>query len=327
MLGNKARRSTTFGQVVIGPPGSGKTSYCKAMQEFCTSLGRKVAIVNIDPANDVLPYQAAVDIASLIRLEEVMETLKLGPNGGLVYCMEYLEANLDWLLSKLDTLSGHYILIDCPGQVELYTHHKSVSHILGQLGMRLCAAHLVDSHYCSDPAKFLSVLLTSLCTMLQVELPQVNVLSKVDLVEKYGRLHFGLDFYTDVLDLSHLADLITDDPIMRRYKKLNEALAGVVEDYGLVAFMPLDIQDKESMWSVLKACDRANGYVFGQSEEEALQKMLSSAMTSDTQSQDALARLHERLISSGTTTVVDERNNTSEDCDQDSDEGLPLKVS
>lgn len=117
MLGNKARRSTTFGQVVIGPPGSGKTSYCKAMQEFCTSLGRKVAIVNIDPANDVLPYQAAVDIASLIRLEEVMETLKLGPNGGLVYCMEYLEANLDWLLSKLDTLSGHYILIDCPGQV------------------------------------------------------------------------------------------------------------------------------------------------------------------------------------------------------------------
>lgn len=50
---------------------------------------------------------------------------------------------------------------------------------------------------------------TSYGTKFAVELPQVNVLSKVDLVEKYGRLHFGLDFYTDVLDLSHLADLIT----------------------------------------------------------------------------------------------------------------------
>ena len=33
---------------------------------------------------------------------------------------------------------------------------------------RLAAVHLVDSHYCSDPAKFISVCLTSLTTMLQV---------------------------------------------------------------------------------------------------------------------------------------------------------------
>ena len=34
--------------------------------------------------------------------------------------------------------------------------------------LRLAAVHLVDSHYCSDPAKFISVCLTSLTTMLQV---------------------------------------------------------------------------------------------------------------------------------------------------------------
>ena len=34
--------------------------------------------------------------------------------------------------------------------------------------IRLAAVHLVDSHYCSDPAKFISVCLTSLTTMLQV---------------------------------------------------------------------------------------------------------------------------------------------------------------
>ena len=54
--------------------------------------------------------------------------------------------------------------------------------------LQLAAVHLVDSHYCSDPAKFISVLLTSLSTMIQVELPHVNVLSKIDLIENYGKL-------------------------------------------------------------------------------------------------------------------------------------------
>ena len=44
--------------------------------------------------------------------------------------------------------------------------------------VRLAAVHLVDSHYCVDPSKFISILLTSLSTMLQIALPHVNVLSK-----------------------------------------------------------------------------------------------------------------------------------------------------
>jgi hypothetical protein len=71
-----------FGQVVIGPPGSGKTTYCAGMQQFMRAAGRKVAVVNLDPANDELPYDAAVDISELVALEEVMEHYRLGPNGG-----------------------------------------------------------------------------------------------------------------------------------------------------------------------------------------------------------------------------------------------------
>jgi GTPase SAR1 family protein len=71
-----------FGQIVVGPPGSGKSTYCRAMQQFMSASGRKVAIVNLDPANDNLPYEAAVDIADLVSLQEVMAELDLGPNGG-----------------------------------------------------------------------------------------------------------------------------------------------------------------------------------------------------------------------------------------------------
>lgn len=198
-----------FGQVVIGPPGSGKTTYCHGMSEFLSAFGREVAVVNLDPANDHLPYKYDVDISTLITLSDVMDATKLGPNGGLIYCMEYLEKNIDWLQSELAKQKGKYLLFDFPGQVELYTHYKCVRNILAQLqkwDYRLVSVHLVDSHYCSDASKFISVLLTSLSTMLQLELPHVNVLSKCDLIEKFGKLSFNLDFYTDVLDLGYLLD-------------------------------------------------------------------------------------------------------------------------
>ncbi|KAL0171715.1 hypothetical protein M9458_032026, partial [Cirrhinus mrigala] len=113
---NPPKPALHFGQVVIGPPGSGKTTYCRGMQEFLSRLGRKVVIVNLDPANEGLPYPCAVDISELVTLDDVMDGLKLGPNGGLIYSMEYLEANLDWLESKLKHHQGSYFLFDCPGQ-------------------------------------------------------------------------------------------------------------------------------------------------------------------------------------------------------------------
>eukprot|EP00095_Tigriopus_kingsejongensis_P012392 snap_masked-scaffold1164_size58058-processed-gene-0.2 protein:Tk12392 transcript:snap_masked-scaffold1164_size58058-processed-gene-0.2-mRNA-1 annotation:"gpn-loop gtpase 2" len=178
--------ATRFGQIIIGPPGSGKTTYCQAMTQFLRRLGRKVTVINLDPANEAVPYEADIDIGDLIQLSEVMEAHSLGPNGALMYCMAFLASNFDWLLSRIRQVPDSYIMIDCPGQVELYTHDESLKSVISRLekfGTRLCCVNLVDSHYCSDPAKFISVCLTSLNSMLQIELPHINVLSKVDLVE------------------------------------------------------------------------------------------------------------------------------------------------
>ncbi|KAM9783315.1 GPN-loop GTPase 2 [Neosynchiropus ocellatus] len=278
--------SLRFGQVVIGPPGSGKTTYCLAMQEFLTHLGRKVVVVNMDPANEGLPYKCEVDISELVTLDDVMDGLKLGPNGGLLYCMEYVEANMDWLESKLRRFRDCYFLFDCPGQVELYTHQSSVKNIFSQLSkwnFRLCSVHLVDSHYCADPAKFISVLCTSLSTMLHVELPHVNILSKMDLIEQYGKLAFNLDFYTEVMDLTYLLDHLAADPFFKKFHHLNAKLAEVIQDYSLVSFVSLNVQDKDSMIGVLRAVDKANGYCFGDLEERNLQAMMSAAVGADFQ--------------------------------------------
>ena len=98
-----------FGQVVIGPPGSGKTTYCVGMQQYLEALGRKVAVVNLDPANETVPDGAPaplLSVSTLVSLRDAMAQHSLGPNGGLVHCIETLEANVEWLIEGA-TSSDH----------------------------------------------------------------------------------------------------------------------------------------------------------------------------------------------------------------------------
>ncbi|KAK2719023.1 GPN-loop GTPase 2-like [Artemia franciscana] len=289
--------TTLFGQVVIGPPGSGKTTYCKAMAEFLKSIGRKVTLVNLDPANDNVPFESDINISELITLEDVMEQLKLGPNGGLIYCLEYLEKNVDWLISKINSFKNSYFIFDLPGQVELYTHHGSVKKIveaLDKFGLRLCAVHLVDSHYCSDQGKFISVVLASLTSMLQLSMPQVNILSKCDLIERYGKLQFGLEFYTEVLDLNYLISALDDDPFTEKYNKLTAKIVDVLESYSYVSFLPLSVDDTKALLKVKNEVDKANGYVYGSGEERNIQSLMSCAVGTEFQA-ERLGRYQENL--------------------------------
>lgn len=132
-----------FGEIVCGSPGSGKSTYCHGKHQLFTALNRPISIVNLDPANDNIPYPCAIDISSLITLRDVMNEYQLGPNGGMLYCMEYLEANYDWLEGRLAELGKDaYVLFDLPGQVELSTNHESVKRIierLGKGGFRVCS--------------------------------------------------------------------------------------------------------------------------------------------------------------------------------------------
>ena len=58
--------------------------------------------------------------------------------------------------------------------------------------------HLVDSHLCANPSQYISALLLSLNVMMSLEMPHINVLSKMDLIESQGDLAFNLEFYSEV---------------------------------------------------------------------------------------------------------------------------------
>lgn len=100
--------------------------------------------------------------------------------------------------------------------------------------------------------------------MMQMELPHVNILSKIDmLMDHTDDLAFRLDYYTGVYDLSQLLRTLHTNkhPMSQKFKELNTLMAALVEDYGLVNFEPLDIQDKECALRVLARCDTANGHI------------------------------------------------------------------
>lgn len=152
-----------FAQLVVGPPGAGKSTYCNGMQQFMGAVGRKASIVNLDPANDQTSYEPAIDVREMITLEDIMRNDELGPNGSVLYALEELENNIDWLKERLKSLGSDYVLIDCPGQVELFTHHDSLRKIffaIQKMGYRVRTlpiqrAALILVARCSQSYRFL----------------------------------------------------------------------------------------------------------------------------------------------------------------------------
>ena len=158
------------------------------MAEHCKAVKRTVKFVNFDPAAEHFDYPLTLDIRELISVEDVQEELKLGPNGALVYAMEYFEEHLeDWFAEVFEDQFGDddYLVFDCPGQIELYSHvpafKRFVQYLQGQ-GWSVCSVYLLDAQFVTDPTKFISGCMTCLSAMVQLELPHVNVLTKMDLI-------------------------------------------------------------------------------------------------------------------------------------------------
>lgn len=132
---------------------------------------------------------------------------------------------------------------------------------LNAWNVRLCCVHLVDSLLCRDRSSFIAAVMLSLSTSLRLELPHLNVLTKIDLLPTYGELDFNIDFYTDVLDLRRLTERDSDAAGGERRRALDRAIVELIDEYALVGFETLDVQDKESALTLLAAADKALGFV------------------------------------------------------------------
>lgn len=226
---------------------------------------REINVVNLDPAAEHFDYEPIVDIRELINLQDTMEDeeLHFGPNGGLVFCIEYLLENSDWLRDKIGDQEDDYILFDCPGQIELYTHLTAVRKLVKQLqdwNFNICCVFLVDVQFMTDGAKFLSGTMAALSVMVNLELPHVNILSKMDLLSKGARKRLEQFLDPDARAILSDTGLSANTAFNEKYRKLSEAIGRIVEDYSLVRFIPLNLKNHENIGDVLITIDNVIQY-------------------------------------------------------------------
>lgn len=248
--------SARFAQIVMGPAGSGKSTYIRRMMEHFEVQKRNVHAVNLDPAADGLNYEATIDIREALSVQEIMDRHGYGPNGGLIFCMEQIVNDFEWFDDVIGDHDYDYLLIDLPGQIELYSHLNILPRLfrhLQEMRYNLCGIFMIDSQWMCDPSKFISGCLATISAMMMIELPYVNILSKCDLLSEEQRE--TLDAFLE-MDTTAIGDTAGNGKLERLTSKIIE----VIDRYNMIDFFPLDPTDPQDVIALSAKIDDVLNY-------------------------------------------------------------------
>jgi len=212
----------------IGTAGSGKSTLTANFQRWFELRGLDAVIVNLDPGAENLPYEPDVDIRDWISLKEVMETYELGPNGAQIACADMIALNTDDVKKSINSFKSDYILIDTPGQLELFVFRESGKYTVEFLNPeRSVICYLLDPVLARTASGFVSQLLLSITTNFRLNQPQINVLSKADLLSDKD-----LDIikkWSDDPDEIYGA-IINEEATVHR--EMSEGITRLIKDFG-----------------------------------------------------------------------------------------------
>lgn len=121
-------------------------------------------------------------------------------------------------------------------------------------GFRMVSVYLLDALFVLEPSKFISGCMLSLSCMLQLGLPHINVVTKCDLADKSQVLEV-LESESAVWMTKEMNALSS-----KQFRKLTEAIGSVIDDYMMIGFVMLDINDEDSITAVIAHTDHAIQY-------------------------------------------------------------------
>jgi hypothetical protein len=121
----------------------------------------------------------------------------------------------------------------------------------------VCGVFLLDAHFMVDGATFVSGSMAALSVMINLEIPHVNVLSKMDLLGPSARRQLDAFLVPDMRELGALDSLATAN---KKLASLTQALGQVLEDYSLIKYFPLDITDEDNVSDLLVTIDNTIQY-------------------------------------------------------------------
>jgi GTPase SAR1 family protein len=170
---------------LLGPAGCGKSTLTSVLYDTMKGSGLEVLAVNLDPGVEWLPYTPEIDIRKYISLREVMREFRLGPNGALVVSVDLIVDHLPKLRETISAWNPDYVLVDTPGQMELFAFRETGPTVVNALAARehSMILFLVDAFLAKRPSSFISMLMLSTSVLSRFRIAQLNVLTKSDLLD------------------------------------------------------------------------------------------------------------------------------------------------
>ena len=193
----------------VGTAGCGKSTMTAGYAEWLELRGIKPFIINLDPGVHTLPYEPDFDIRNYLTVSSVMEEHGLGPNGAQVVCADMMALHLPDIKKMLDASESEVILVDTPGQLELF----------------------IDPFNAHTPTGLVSQLMLSALTRLRFSIPALEVMSKADMMDK--TIIEKLEYWGAMPD-NLLEDVMGESAEMGTVdRELGSGMYRVLEDMGL----------------------------------------------------------------------------------------------
>jgi GTPase SAR1 family protein len=168
---------------VIGTAGSGKSLLTASFNEWLKVGKQKAATVNLDPGVLNLPYVPDIDIRDYIDIKQIMDEYGLGPNGALVLAADLIAEEAERLGGEIEDLQSDVVIVDTPGQMELFAFRASGPYIANELTKEQKAIiYLFDAVFSFNPLNYVSNMFLSAAVYNRFFFPQLHVLSKCDLL-------------------------------------------------------------------------------------------------------------------------------------------------
>jgi GTPase SAR1 family protein len=170
---------------IIGTAGSGKSLFTAAFSEWLKMSKQDVAVVNLDPGSLKLPYSPDVDIRNYVDVGNIMEKYGLGPNGALIMAADLIADEIENITKDIESANADIVLVDTPGQMELFAFRASGPYIVNELTREPKAmVYLFDAVFSINPFNYVSNMFLSAAVYNRFFQPQVHLLSKCDLLPK-----------------------------------------------------------------------------------------------------------------------------------------------
>ena len=166
--------------------GAGKTSFVQRLNSYLHTQKKNPYVINLDPACHELPYPCNIDIRDTVNYKEVMKQYSLGPNGAIMTSLNLFSTKFNQIIELIEKRSSEckYVLIDTPGQIEVFTWSASGSIITESLASTFPSiiVYVMDTSKNINPITFMSNMLYACSILYKSKLPFIIVMNKNDII-------------------------------------------------------------------------------------------------------------------------------------------------